>query len=40
MKQEQQKQSTLWRPKGFIQWLLTSHAVIVFSFISIRTYNI
>ncbi|WP_232733047.1 3'-5' exonuclease, partial [Lysinibacillus xylanilyticus] len=33
MKQEQQKQSTSWRPKGFIQWLLTILTVITFSFI-------
>lgn len=37
MKQEQQ---TLWRPRGFMQWLLTILAVIVFSFISIITYYI
>ncbi len=40
MKQEQQKQSTSWRPKGFIQWLLTILTVITFSFISIQTYYI
>ncbi|MFT9817281.1 alpha/beta hydrolase [Lysinibacillus sp. NPDC056185] len=40
MKQEQQKHPTPWRPRGFIQWLLTIIAVIAFFFISIMTYYI
>ncbi|EOP60637.1 hypothetical protein IKQ_05889 [Bacillus cereus VDM053] len=40
MKQKQQKQITSWRPRGFIQWLLTILAVIAFSFSGILAYYI
>ncbi|MGE7675956.1 alpha/beta hydrolase fold domain-containing protein [Lysinibacillus sp. NPDC094403] len=36
----QLKQLTSWRPRGFIQWLLTVLAVVTFSFIFILTYYI
>ncbi|HEE9034946.1 TPA: alpha/beta hydrolase, partial [Bacillus cereus] len=35
-----QEQPTSWRPRGFIQWLLTILAVIAFPIISIMTYYI
>lgn len=40
MDQGQLKQLASWRPRGFIQWLLTVLAVIAFAFISILTYYI
>lgn len=40
MKSDQQKQLTSWRPRGFIQWLLTILAVISFPFIGVISYYI
>ncbi|MET7018876.1 alpha/beta hydrolase [Bacillus mycoides] len=40
MKKKHQEQPTSWRPRGFIQWLLTILAVIAFPIISIMTYYI
>lgn len=40
MEQKQRERLTSWRPIGFMQWLLTTLAVIVLPFISVLTYYI
>lgn len=40
MKKKQQKQSTSWRPRGFIQWFLTVLTVLALAFIGSLAYYI